>query len=167
MQISRRGVMAGAAALSGGFATAARADALPKPFVVYDDEFKNGWVSFGWAKIEVGVAAGGVKPIKVEGDPWTALFLHHDPFSTEGFSKLTFYINGGVDGGQSLKVLAHGADGNPIDSTFLIQPKPKSWGIVSVPLKDIGAAGKTLDGLWWQGQASAYKPYYITKIQFE
>jgi hypothetical protein len=171
MVFSRRGVIAAGAALYGGaFATGARAQAqpqaLPKPFVVYDDEFKNGWVSFGWAKIEIGVAAGGVKPIKVQGDPWTALFLHHDAFSTEGFSKLTFYINGGVDGGQNLAVKAL-ADGKAIDSNYLIQPKLKSWNIVEVPLKDIGAAGKTIDGLWWQGQADAYKPYYITKIQFE
>jgi hypothetical protein len=167
IEISRRGMMAGAAALSAGaLATAARAQALPKPFVVYDDELKNGWSNWSWAKVELGVAAGNVKPIKVEGDPWTALAFHHDPFSTQGFSKLTFFINGGLDGGQSLAVKAL-TGGKAIDSVFIIQPKVKTWASVAVPLKDIGAANKTIDGLWWQGQANAYKPYYITKIQFE
>jgi hypothetical protein len=169
MEISRRGVMAGGAALYGAsLATTAGAQTvtLPKPFVVYDDELKNGWTSQSWAKVEFGVAAGPVKPIKVEGDPWTALFLHHDPFSTEGFSRLIFYINGGMDGGQALAVKALAA-GKAIDSSYVIHPKPKSWNIVAVPLKDIGAAGKTIDGLWWQAQADAYKPYYITKIQFD
>ena len=59
------------------------------------------------------------------------------------------------------------ANGKAIDSNYLIQPKPKTWAVVEVPLKDIGADNKDIDGVMLQGLADAYKPYYITRIEFE
>lgn len=142
------------------------AQALAKPFVVYDDELKNGWQSWSWAKVALATPTGGSKPIKVSGDPWSALLLHHDAFSTQGFDKLTFYINGGTEGGQSLMIKAM-SDGKENASQFVIQPKAKTWAVVEVPLKDIGAQDKTIDGIMWQAQGSAYGAYFITRIQFE
>ena len=110
--------------------------------------------------------AGGARPIKVQGEPWSALALHHDAFSTAGYTKLTFSINGGAQGGQSLMIKAM-VDNKPVDSSFVIQPKAKTWTQVEVPLKELIAEGKTIDGIAWQGQADAYSPYYITRIQFE
>jgi len=144
----------------------ARADSLPKPFVLYDDELKNGWQNWSWAKTQLSVPAGNGKPIKVEGDPWSALALHHEPFSTEGFSKLVFYINGGGAGGQELLVRAQ-AGGKIVETDFAIAPKAKTWAVVEVPLKDIAAADRTVDGFCWQGKDKAYPPYYITRIQLE
>lgn len=137
-----------------------------KPFVAYDEELKNGWQNRSWAKVAFSVPAGGSKPIKVEGDAWSALALHHEAFSTEGFSKLTFYINGGQAGGQSLMIKAV-ADGKTIEADFVVKPKAKTWAIVDVPLKDIGAQGKMLEGFMLQGQGTAYSPYYVDRIQFE
>lgn len=149
-----------------GVLAPARAQTAGKPFVVYDDELKNGWQNWSWAKVALSVAAGESKPIKVEGDAWSALALHHDAFSTEGFSKLVFYINGGPAGGQSLMVKAT-AGGKQIESDYVIKPKAKSWAVVEIALKEIGAQGKTIDGIVLQAQGSAYGPYYITRIQFE
>jgi hypothetical protein len=137
-----------------------------KPFIAYDDELKNGWQNWSWAKVELAVPAGGAKPIKVEGDPWSGLLLHHDAFPTEGYSKLTFSINGGAKGGQDLVIKAM-VDGKAVESSFLIQPKAKTWTQVEVPLKELGVDGKRIDGISWQAQANAYSAYYITRIQFE
>jgi hypothetical protein len=137
-----------------------------KTLVVYDEEIKNGWQNWSWAKVDMSVPAGGAKPIKVQGDPWSALLLHHDAFSTEGYSKLTFSINGGATGGQQLAIKAM-VDGKPVESSFVIEPKAKTWTQVEVQLKDIGAAGKNIDGISWQAQANPYSAYYITRIQFE
>jgi len=166
MSVSRRLFLAalGAAGVSGG--SLARAGDLPQPLVVYDDELKNGFQNWSWAKTQLSVAAGNGKPIRVEGEPWSALALHHEPFSTEGYSKLTFVVNGGMNGGQSLMVKAM-VDGKAIDADYVFQPKAKTWAIVEVPLKDINAAGKTIDTIIWQGQGAAYSGYYITRIQFE
>ena len=140
--------------------------AAPAPVVVYNDAMGDGWQSWSWAKVTLQVPAGNVQPIKVEGDPWSALAFHHDPIYTKGYSRITFYVNGGVDGGQSIaiKVLVNG---KAVDSNYVIQLKAKTWTSVSVPLKDIGGQDVNIDGIWFQGQADAYKPYYIDKIQIE
>jgi hypothetical protein len=149
-----------------GMAAPAFAQELPKPFVIYDDELKNGWENHSWAKVALSTPGGGAKPIKVEGDPWSALMLHHASFSTEGYTKLTFFISGGKDGGQSLMIKAKAGE-TYFPSTFVVQPKAKTWAMVEVPLKDIGAEGKKIDAIAVQGQADAYGAYYITRIQLE
>ncbi len=149
-----------------GAAAHAQPPPPPAPVVVYNDALGDGWQNWSWAKVTLEVPAGNVKPIKVEGDPWSGLMLHHDPIYTKGYSKITFYINGGVDGGQTLAVKVQ-INGKAVDSNYLIQPKIKTWQAVVVPLKDIGAADVNIDGILIQGQADAYKPYYIDKIQIE
>ncbi len=147
-------------------AAAAYAQTAPAPIVVYNDALSEGWQSWSWATATMQVQAGNVQPIKVEGGPWSALWLHHDPIYTKGYSKITFYINGGVDGGQNLAVKVT-VNGKAVDSNFVIQPTVKTWKAVSVNLKDIGAQDVNIDGIQIQGQADAYKPYYIDKIQIE
>jgi hypothetical protein len=144
----------------------ARAADLPHPLVVYDDELKNGFENQSWAKTQLSVPVGNGKPIRVEGDAWSALALHHEPFSTAGYSKLSFTINGGGAGGQNLMVRTM-AGGKIVETDYVIQPKAKTWAVVEVPLKDIGAADKTIDAILLQGQGSAYAPYYVTRIQLE
>ena len=164
---TRRTFLMGVAALgASAVVRPAMAADLPKPFVVYDDELKNGWQNWSWAKVQLSVPAGGAKPAKVMGDPWSALAMHHDPFSTAGFSKLTFNINGGAEGGQSLMVRVM-ADGKPVETTYVIKPKAKTWALVEVPLKEIGGADKTIDGICIQAQGEAYSAYYVTRIQLE
>jgi hypothetical protein len=140
--------------------------ALAQTLVAYDDGLQNGWQNWSWAKVQLAVPAGGAKPIRVEGDPWSALALHHDAFSTQGLSKLTFSINGGTNGGQALLIKAM-VDGKPVESNFQIVAKAKTWAMVEVPLKDLGVEGKTIDGICVQGLATPYSAYYITRIQFE
>lgn len=159
---TRRGFIAAVAGLALAKPSLAETPAL----IIYDDELRNGWQNWSWAKVDLSVPAGGAKPIKVQGEPWSALALHRDAFVPTGYTKLTFSINGGAQGGQSLMIKAM-VDGNPVDSNYVIQPKAKTWTQVEVPLKELVAEGKAIDGIAWQGQATAYSPYYITRIQFE
>jgi hypothetical protein len=167
MDISRRSLVAALVALAAGVSCMSSfAQSEPKPFVVYDDELKNGWQNWSWAKVTLSVPAGNAKPIKVEGDAWSALFFHHDPFSTAPYSKLTFYISGGAEGGQTLAVKVV-SEGKTIDSNYVIQPKAKTWAMVEVPLKELGVDKMNIDGLQLQGMGEPTKRYYITRIQFE
>jgi hypothetical protein len=164
---TRRAFLTAAAGLAAALlATPLFAQTPGQPFVAYDDGLANGWQNWSWAKVELAKPIGGAKPIRVEGDPWSALALHHDAFSTAGYSKLTFSINGGVNGGQQLSIKAM-VDGKAVESAVAIQPKAKTWAQVEIPLKELGVEGKTIDGISWQGQANPYSAYYITRIQFE
>lgn len=164
MQISRYSarVITFIAAAIPALSASAQATTLP----VYDNEFKSGWQSWSWAKVEMPTIAGNDKPLKVQGDPWSALFLHHDAFSTSNFSKLTFYINGGAEGGQRLTVKLT-VDGKALESSCVIEPKAKTWTIVEIPLSELSADNRTVDGLMLQADVAPYKPYYVTRIQFE
>jgi len=142
------------------------AQARGKPFVVYSKGLQNGWQSWSWAKVLLDFDAGDIHTMRVEGDAWTGLLLHHDAFSTAGYTKLVFYINGGIDGGQALSVKAF-ADGKAIESNFQIAPKTKAWTKVEVPLKDLGANDRSIDSILIQGGGQPYKPYYITDIEFD
>lgn len=164
MGIRRRGAIALALLAAGLPALAAFAQTTP--FTIYDNEFKSGWQNWSWAKVETPSVAAGMKPLKVHGDGWTALALHHEPFSTAQFTKLTFYIHGGPDGGQRLTVKVM-ADGKALDSNYVIEPKAKTWAVVEVALKDLSAENRTIDGLMLQADGTPYKPYFITKMQFE
>ncbi len=166
MAFLRKSLLALAVLAAGLSAQPACAQAAPSPFVVYDNELKNGWQNWSWAKVNMATLSESVKPFKVEGDAWTALALHHEPFGTAQFSKLSFYIHGGVDGGQRLtvKVLA---DGKPIESNYVIEPKARSWAIVEVPLNDLSASNRNIEGVVLQGGDTPTRPYFITRIQFE
>ena len=158
-----------AVTLLAGAAFSANAQTPAAPMVIYSDGLASGWQNWSWgATVTLQVPAGGVQPIKVDaGTPWSALDLHHDAFSTAGYSKLTFYINGGVDGGQTLTVHIKTQDGKSPDATYTFQPKVKSWNLVEVPLADIGAANATISDVYIQGGATDYKAYYVDKIQLE
>ncbi len=155
--------IAALACLSISFASA---EALKPPIVVYDNALKNNWSDWSWAKVTLSVPIANAQPIKVEGAPWTALYLHHEPFSTEGFSKLTFVINGGTDGGQKLMVKLS-QDEKPIEAGYRIELQQKNWALAEIALKDLGAENTIIDGVIIQGMETATKPYYITRIKFE
>ena len=155
-----------AAGLALAASSGAIAQATAKPFVVYSNGLQNGWQSWSWAKVGLDFDAGKIHAIEVQGDAWTALLLHHDAFSTAGYTKLVFFINGGVDGGQTLSIKAF-SDGKPIESNFQISPKIKTWTKVEVPLKDIGANDRSIDSILIQGGGQPYKPYYVAEMEFE
>lgn len=148
--------------------TAPAAPTATAPMVIYDDALMPGWDNWSWAKVTLSKDIGAdVKPIAVEGDAWSALAFHHAPLSTAGYTKLTFYINGGETGGQSIAIKAL-SGGKPIESNFVIRLTANTWNVVNVPLNEIGAADTTIDGLWLQAVTDKpYGTYYVTVIQLE
>lgn len=147
---------------------AATAQTPPAPMVIYDDTLMPGWDNWSWAKTTLSVdIKSDIKPIAVEGDAWTALAFHHEAFSTKGYTKLTFFVNGGPTGGQPIAVRAL-SGGKALPSTYLIHLQANTWNAVEVPLSDISAADTTIDGIWLQAMTDKpYGTYYVTVLQFE
>lgn len=136
------------------------------PVVVYDDGLQNGWQDWSWAKTHEMVTIEDIKPIKIEGDAYSALYFHHAGFDTTGYKTLTFYINGGA-GGQNIAVRLI-KDNKPLEKVYEFKPNANEWGVVVVPLTDLGGENTVIDGIWLQGQMSTpYKAFFVTLMSFE
>ena len=143
---------------------AARADQT-----IYTDSLQNAWQNYSWATVDFASTAAphtGNDAIAVTTGAWTALYLHHDAFSSTGYSALTFWINGGADGGRKLQVQAT-LGGAWQTAVTIPSPPANTWALVTIPLSRLGADGRSnFDGFWIQdasGTAST-TPFYVDDI---
>jgi chitinase len=137
----------------------------PRP--IYSNRFASGWDNWSWADVVVGVAStDDERPIQVNAAGWQALYLHHAPFSTEGFTNFSFWINGGARGGQTISVVAIDANGEVIiDRAVLVTAQANEWVLVEAPLSELGAAGRTVSGFWIQNGTPDPAPvFFVTEI---
>lgn len=136
--------------------------------IIYDTALADGWQNWSWAKTTLSTELGGSarKPIKVEASPWSALYLHHDPFSTQGWTKLAFLIQGSVAGGE-VRVFAL-VDGKVASDGYLVKLGNSGWTQVEIPLVTLGVDGKTTDGIWLQNASGVELPkFYVTDIKLK
>jgi hypothetical protein len=136
--------------------------------VIYDKALAEGWQNWSWAKTTLSAELGGSarKPIKVEASPWSALYLHHDPFSTQGWTKLTFLIQGSAAGGE-VRAFAL-VDGKVASDGYLIKLGNAGWTQVEIPLVTLGVENKTTDGIWLQNASGAELPkFYVAEIKLK
>ncbi len=136
---------------------------------VYDDTLENGWVSYGWATLNYAdtnpVHGTGGDSIRVDAGAYQALYLHHAALDPAGFTTLTFWINGGVSGGQPLQLQAT-VNGNAQAAVALPPPTANTWTKVSVALSALGlSAGSSFDGFWIQSTSGNTLPtFYVDDI---
>jgi hypothetical protein len=147
---------------------------------VYNNALGPGWENWSFATVELGVDTGGArKPIRVEAKGWQALYLHHAPFSTAPYRGLSMLLQ--VVGGEAeVRVIAT-ADGKPIPDPSqapvnnepvpkmkLVKLKPGGWTKILVPLAELGADDKTIDGIWVQNNSGEDAPtFYAADIALE
>ena len=136
---------------------------------VYTDSLQNAWQNYSWATVDFASTAtphAGSDAIAVTTGAWTALYLHHDAFSSTAYSALTFWINGGADGSRKLQVQAT-LGGASQAAVALPSPPANAWALVTIPLSHLGVDGRSnLDGFWIQdasGTAST-TPFYVDDI---
>lgn len=157
---------AAAVVLAGGSVQAAPSSI---PQVIYQDSLQNGWQAWGWAKISYSNANpvhGGHSSISVKIDKgWDALSVHHNPFNTKGYSRLSFWVNGGPAGGQALQVQV--TEKTTGGGAVNIPPIPaKKWTHITVPLSALKVAGRNdVDGFWFKDRSGKPLPvFYVDDI---
>jgi hypothetical protein len=141
---------------------------LPVQMPVYDTALAPGWQNWSWAKADLSVELTGSarKPIRVVAGPWQALYLHHEPFSTSGMTKLSLLIQGSAPGGE-VRIFAL-VDGKTAGDGKLVKLSNTGWTQVVVPLVTLGVEDKTIDGLWVQNASGADLPkFYVTEIKID
>lgn len=142
---------------------------------LYDDVFAEGWQNWSWATINSANTApvnSGLSSLAVRAGAFTALAFHHAAMDTSMFDSLTFWINPGSRGGQTLTVRA-------LLSGVLIEPgvtlgplvvdPNQAWTKVTLPLSALGVAKKTdLTDLWvmeTSGTDQSANPFYLDDLR--
>ena len=167
-------VVLGILGIGGAFAQtpATTAPAEPAPAapekIIYDKALADGWQNWSWAKTTLSAELGGSarKPIKVEAGPWSALYLHHEPFSTQGWTKLAFLIQGSAAGGE-VRVFAL-VDGKVVSDGYPVKLGNTGWTQVEIPLVTLGVENTLTDGIWLQNVSGADLPkFYVAEIKLK
>jgi hypothetical protein len=136
--------------------------------VIYDTALAPGWENWSWAKTVLSneLAGSPRKPIKVESGPWTALYLHHAPFTTTGYKKISFLIQG-TSPDAEVKLFAL-VDGKLIGEGRAVKFKNTGWTKVEVPLVTLGVEEQAIDGFWLQNTSAVDLPkYFVTEIKLQ
>jgi hypothetical protein len=146
------------------------AAAAPGKMLVYDKALGEGWQNWSWAKTELSLVVNGSTrtPIGVDAGAWQALYLHHEPFSTAGYRRLSMLIQGAAPGGHQLRILAI-AGGKPVNADGKLVTLPASgWAKMEVPLTALGAGDKTIEGFWVQNATDKEVPrFYVTEVTLD
>ena len=134
---------------------------------VYTDTLQNGWQFWGWATANFSnnsPVRSGSASIKVDAGGYQAIYFHHDAFSTQPYTDLTFYINGGTNGGQPLQVQAL-VNGTAQTAVAIGTVPANQWVKVTVPLTTLGVANGTMDGFWIQSRVGNTLPtFYVDDV---
>lgn len=136
--------------------------------VVYDDTLENGWQDWGWATINEANTTpthSGTDSISVSAGAWEALYLGHADFDTSPYANLTFWINGGASGQQTLNVQA--LLNNVAQPAIAIGPvAPNTWQQITLTLTALGVANQpNMDGIQIVNFTGAAQPtFYLDDI---
>jgi hypothetical protein len=163
-----RGVCSAAIVVSLGFGIASSAGEASKELTIYGTSLGEGWENWSWAKSELGIEIAGSarKPIRVEAAGYQALYLHHAPFSTTGYRKLSLLIQGSVPD-REVRVFML-TDGKVNGEGKLVKIGNSGWTQVEVPLATLASEDKMVDGLWVQNASGEDLPkFYVTEIKLQ
>ena len=137
---------------------------------VYADALGNGWSNWSWASVNfanTNPVQSGTDSIAVqEQNAYDGFYVHHDPQDGSLYSTVSFWINGGASGGQSLQLV--GTASGAAQGTYPLPPlTANSWQLITVPLTALGVGFRgDFDGFWIQGTVAQAQPvYYIDQIQ--
>jgi fibronectin type 3 domain-containing protein len=110
--------------------------------VIYDEALASDWQDWSWETTvnfanSAPVRAGERSIAATYRSPWVEFKLHHARYlgvSTTGYTRLRFWVNGGVAGNQTLRLSVNSDD--TFNVTF--SPAANQWSQIEIPLSDLG-----------------------------
>jgi hypothetical protein len=169
-----RSVMMGALvvllALTTGFAPG-NTTAVAADMVIYDDNLGAGWQNWSWSTT-VDFAAtspvyGGARSLAVTYTAgWAGLYLAAGQVvDSSPYDTLQFWIHGGSQGGQKLRVvLADGSYNLLADQAVAVPVSAGAWTQVKIPLATLGSPAQ-IGGIVWQDTSGGAQPkFYLDSI---
>jgi hypothetical protein len=147
--------------------------AAQSDLTVYSNSLSNGFEDRWWMSHDVmntSPVHSGPYSISVSvTNAWQGLYLHRGDLDTTPFVSLSFWINGGTNGGQRLQVQAMLGNSNPPpDVYYRFATLTDAWQQITIPLAALGVNDKTnLTGFWIQlTPAGSTNAFYVDDIQF-
>jgi hypothetical protein len=150
---------------------------LAHGMALYGDRFAEGWQNWSWASVDganTRPVNSGTSSIAVRAGAFTALAFHHAALDTTNYASLTFWINVGDRGGQTLTVRALLSGVLTADSFTLpaMTADPENpWRKITVPLGALGIVRKPdLTDIWMQemgGVDQTANPFYIDDMRLD
>ena len=144
------------------------------PTIVYGDLLANGFQNWSWGDApnltNTYPVHGGSDSIGAAFAAWDAISFYHAPFDASAYSSLSFWANGGTNGGQQISFFAdygyNGATGPRLRVPIPDLPA-NTWTQVVVKLEDLGVAAATnLNRFTWQlTDGGATGEFYLDDVQ--
>lgn len=136
---------------------------------IYTDSLVNGFQNWSWATVNFqnfSPIHSGSYSIAVNDAGNQGLVFMRPQFNDSAYTSLSFWVNGGSTGGQSLQVWGELDDANAISYPVTSLPA-NTWEQITIPLSALGVAGKTnLTGFSFQGTAGKSQPaFYVDDVQ--
>jgi hypothetical protein len=155
-------------ALVGSLFASAPQRVLAAQHVIYDDALATGWQNYSWAAVDTAAVTplhSASHSISVSYTNFQGLYLAYAGFSTNGYTKLRFWVNGGSTGGQNIQVYAVDSAGQDGPKISIPAPSAGTWSEVQIALVDLRAANTTINGLVWQGMTNgSQSPVFFDDI---
>ena len=112
---------------------------------IYSDGLQNGFQNWSWGNVNVtstNPVHSGTYAISYNDAPWNAISFWHADFNPAPFTNLTFWANGGTNGGQIVQIyLQYGTNSGP--ACLLPALPANTWRQFNFPFKTLGVAGVT------------------------
>lgn len=143
---------------------------------VYDDQLPESWINWSWGadfdhrqkrEVQSGTDALSIKYTHA----WGAYYIHSvDSIDLTEITKLRFWINGGPDGGQLIRVMLVSEDaaynGNWNMPWQTIGAPKNRWKLIEIPLENLGSPLATTGIAWQDGAGEPQPVYFLDQIEF-
>jgi hypothetical protein len=139
------------------------------PLYVYTDRIVNGFQDWSWgtrnfantSPVHTGADSISVSPTSNPG-----ISFHQNDVNTSPYANLSFWANGGTNGGQNLKVLVTLGTSDQAPYTSLPALTAGTWTQFVIPLSSLNAANKTnLARITIQPNGGLTGVFYLDDIQ--
>jgi hypothetical protein len=149
------------------------APAQTNSFSIYDDTLANGFYERGWAAyslINTSPVHSGTYSVSITATNWQGIAFSHPEFDVSPYASLSFWANGGAKGGQQIQVQGLLGNVNPPQNVYYRATLlPDTWQKITVPLAELGVAGKTnFTDIWIQlAPNGTTNTFYIDDVELD
>jgi alpha-N-arabinofuranosidase len=136
---------------------------------IYTNDLVNGFQNWSWAPCNFANTSPvytGTYSISVNATNWQALYFEHSDFNTSLYTNVSFWLDGGAKGGQSVQIVGL-LDGTGQEAYVLPALTANTWKQFTIPLSSLGVANQSnCDGFYFQLTASGTtNTFYVDDIQ--